>query len=150
LGLAIYLPALALQLTAGERQNRGSAALVAAGSYAALMVVTPLLTGNAFDHLTDYVRHSAMVLLLVAPVAAWGLRHCHFLPVVESGNVGLSPPRPLVESIGAHPWAWPSGFNPWPVMVRPSAETPLAVSKVQPIMSVVPCTVRKVMSLIVL
>jgi len=73
-GLAIYLPALALQLTAGERQNRGSAALVATGSYVALMVVTPLLTGNAFDQLTDYVRQSTMVLLLVAPVAAWGLR----------------------------------------------------------------------------
>jgi hypothetical protein len=59
-------------------------------SYVALMVITPLLTGNAFENLMEYVRHSALVMMLAVPLAAWGLRHRRLLPLAGSWNASPS------------------------------------------------------------
>ncbi|MEZ5564481.1 MAG: exosortase K [Gammaproteobacteria bacterium] len=74
IGLAIYLPALAAQVMVGESGNRRKAALVAASAYVALMLIVPLITGNAFDDFHLFKQHATLVLMLTVPLAIWGLR----------------------------------------------------------------------------
>ena len=72
IGLAVYLPALTGQLLIGERHRWHQAALIAALLYAAIMLVTPVLTGNAWADPVRFGRHALVVLCLVVPLATIG------------------------------------------------------------------------------
>ena len=66
IGMVIYVPLLSLQMSLGNRSdNRG----VLAGPvlmYLLLMVVIPLLTGNAFRHPALFIEHLLYVSMMIA------------------------------------------------------------------------------------
>ena len=69
IGLLVYLPALSLQLVLADRQHWRRAVLAGCELYAALMLVMPLLTGNARLTSPTYWQHAGIVLpVLVAAV----------------------------------------------------------------------------------
>ena len=71
IGLLVYLPALSLQLVLADRRHWRRAVLGGCGLYALLMLVVPLLTGNARLSSPAYWQHVGMVLpVLVAAVLA--------------------------------------------------------------------------------
>ena len=59
IGLAVYLPLLSLQMMAGKRTSREQTLSLPVLLYFLLMVLVPLLTGNAFQHRTTYLEHVA-------------------------------------------------------------------------------------------
>jgi exosortase K len=73
IGLIIYLSALTLQLMRGEAHRLGRAALVGAAIYIAVMVLVPLLTGNAAANATAYREHAWVVLAIALPLAVAGV-----------------------------------------------------------------------------
>lgn len=66
IGMAIYVPLLSLQLTLGDRGDNRDALAGPALIYLLLMVLVPLLTGNAFRHPTQFFEHLLYVLMLIA------------------------------------------------------------------------------------
>jgi len=66
LGLCIYLPALSAQIALTDRHHWRRAVLVGCWGYAALMLVVPLLTGNARISSPQYRQHVATILPLLA------------------------------------------------------------------------------------
>jgi exosortase K len=72
IGLAVYLPALSVQLLLAGRERRGRALQLAAALYALLMIVTPLLTGQAMRNLVLFGQHTLLVLACALPLAATG------------------------------------------------------------------------------
>jgi exosortase K len=72
IGLLIYLPALNLQLLLAERRRWPWVVLLACGLYAGMMIVVPLLTGNAAAKPVEYVEHALTSLVVLVPVAASG------------------------------------------------------------------------------
>ena len=74
IGLVIYLPALGAQLWLAGGAARGRALMAAAVLYAALMLVTPLVTGNAWQAPARYAAHALMLALALVPLWLWGLR----------------------------------------------------------------------------
>jgi hypothetical protein len=77
IGLLVYLPALSLQLVLAERQHWRRAVLAGCGLYAALMLVLPLLTGNARLTSLAYWQHAGMALPVLALAAlVSGVRWC--------------------------------------------------------------------------
>ncbi len=69
IGLLVYLPALSLQLVLADRQHWRRAVLAGCGLYAALMLLMPLLTGNARLTSPTYWQHAGIVLPVVAAAA---------------------------------------------------------------------------------
>jgi exosortase K len=66
IGLAVYLPLLTLQMMPGNRTSRRQMLLIPILLYAALMVLVPLLTGNALRNPGLFLEH---VLQLVVGIA---------------------------------------------------------------------------------
>ena len=76
LGLLVYLPALSLQWLLAERRHPARALLIAAGLYAGLMVIVPLLTGNAALQPARFATHAAYFVGALLPL--WLAFHlCH-------------------------------------------------------------------------
>ena len=73
IGLLIYLTALTLQLMRGEALRLGRAAVAGAAIYLAVMVLVPLLTGNAAANPTAYREHAWVVLAIALPLAVAGV-----------------------------------------------------------------------------
>ena len=71
IGMGIYVPVLSLQMMLGNRSRSRDAVVVPGLLYLLLMVMVPLLTGNALQHPALFARH----LLSVAPMIAvtWGI-----------------------------------------------------------------------------
>ena len=67
LGLLVYLPALGLQWRWMDRERPGRALVIAAALYVALMLVLPLLTGQAAANRGAYLEHCLVVLALLLP-----------------------------------------------------------------------------------
>jgi exosortase K len=72
IGLLIYLPALTAQLMLVGRRRWYQAALIGPSLYVAMMLIVPLLTGNASMGAAQYREHALIVLTLVLPVALLG------------------------------------------------------------------------------
>ena len=72
IGLIIYLPALTAQLLLRNRQRWDIAALLAAAIYVGMMLIVPLLTGNAAASPGQYREHALLVLVLALPLAVAG------------------------------------------------------------------------------
>ena len=66
IGMAIYVPLLSLQLSLGNRSGKRDALAGPVLMYLQLMVVVPLLTGNAFQHPGLFIEHLAHVLMMIA------------------------------------------------------------------------------------
>jgi exosortase K len=73
IGLLIYLPALTGQLMLSGRRCWYQAALIGPALYVALMLVVPVLTGNASMRVAQYREHALLVLALALPVTLLGL-----------------------------------------------------------------------------
>jgi exosortase K len=57
IGLAVYLPLLTLQMLPGNRISRRQVMYIPALLYAVLMILIPLLTGNALRNPTLFIEH---------------------------------------------------------------------------------------------
>ena len=68
IGLLVYLPALSVQLVLADRRHWRRAVLAGCGMYAALMLVVPLLTGNARLASPAYWWHAGVMLPVLAAV----------------------------------------------------------------------------------
>ena len=69
IGLLVYMPALSLQLALTNRRHWRRAVLAGCGLYASLMLLLPLVTGNARLDSAAYWQHAGIVLpVLVAAV----------------------------------------------------------------------------------
>lgn len=68
LGLLVYLPALSLQWLLVERQRPARALLAVSALYAALLVVVPLLTGNATLQSARFATHVAYLAGMLLPL----------------------------------------------------------------------------------
>jgi len=66
IGMAIYVPLLSLQLALGGRGDNRVALAGPALMYALLMVLVPLLTGNAFRYPALFMEHLLYVSMLIA------------------------------------------------------------------------------------
>ncbi len=64
----VYIPLLSLQLTLGDHRDRRAALAGPVLLYLLLMVVVPLLTGNAFQNPALFVEHLLYVSMMVAVV----------------------------------------------------------------------------------
>ncbi len=73
IGLLIYLPALTLQLMLGGRSRWYQAVLIGPAVYVAMMLLVPLLTGNATLGATAFREHGLVVLTLAVPLLLLGL-----------------------------------------------------------------------------
>jgi exosortase K len=69
LGLLIYLSALNLQLLLADRRRWRLAVLLACALYALVMLVVPVLTGNATMHPAEYLEHALVSLAALLPIA---------------------------------------------------------------------------------
>jgi exosortase K len=81
IGLLTYLTALTAQLMLVGRRRWYQAALIGPSLYVAMMLIVPLLTGNASMKTAAYREHALIVLALVLPVALlgwyWRWRQAH-------------------------------------------------------------------------
>jgi exosortase K len=68
LGTVLYLGALCLQLLLAERGRWRRALRLACAMYAALMLLMPLLTGNALRDPRGFGVHAALVLAVIVPL----------------------------------------------------------------------------------
>ena len=66
IGMGIYLPVLSLQMMLGKRGKRRDAVAAPLLLYLLLMVVVPLLTGNALQHPTLFTKHLLSVSVMMA------------------------------------------------------------------------------------
>jgi exosortase K len=66
IGMGIYLPLLSLQIMLGNRRTSRDALAVPLLLYLLLMVIVPVLTGNALQHPTLFVKHLLSVSVMVA------------------------------------------------------------------------------------
>ncbi len=73
IGLVIYLTALTLQLLRGERRRLSRAAVAGALIYGVVMMLLPLLSGNAAANPAQYRAHAWAVLAVALPLAAAGM-----------------------------------------------------------------------------
>ena len=75
IGMIVYLPLLSLQMMLANRGTRRDAVVVPLLLYLLLMVVVPLLTGNALQHPTLFIRHllsvSAMTAVMLGIALLW-------------------------------------------------------------------------------
>jgi exosortase K len=69
LGLLVYLPALSAQVLLTEWHRGDRALLVVCAIYAGVMLVVPVLTGNAMANLDLYAEHAVLVLAVLLPLA---------------------------------------------------------------------------------
>lgn len=67
LGLLVYVSALNLQLLVFDRRRWRTALLIGCGAFAGLMLLLPLMTGNAAHDAGQYLRHALSVLLVLLP-----------------------------------------------------------------------------------
>jgi exosortase K len=87
IGLAVYLPLLTLQMLPGRRLSRWQIISIPVVLYTALMVVVPLLTGNALRNPALFIEHVtqlAVAIAIIQPVLLLLLRRqrlqCHRQP----------------------------------------------------------------------
>jgi exosortase K len=73
IGIVIYLAALTLQLLPGEGRRWSRAAMHGALIYGAVMLILPMLSGNAVASPTQYVEHALAVLIVMVPLLAAAL-----------------------------------------------------------------------------
>ena len=66
IGMVIYVPLLSLQLSLGDRRDHRDALAGPAMMYVLLMVLVPLLTGNAFQRPALFLEHLLYVSILIA------------------------------------------------------------------------------------
>jgi exosortase K len=75
LGLVVYVAALNLQLLVFDTRRWKAALLVACALYASIMLVVPLLTGNASANPALYLRHALTSLGVLLPFAGLACFH---------------------------------------------------------------------------
>jgi exosortase K len=68
IGLLVYLPALSAQVVLLERRRIDHALLIVCAIYAGMMVVLPIVTGNAISNLALYGPHAVVVMMVLAPL----------------------------------------------------------------------------------
>ena len=73
IGIVIYLGALTLQLLPGEGRRWSRAAMHGALIYGAVMLILPMLSGNAVASPGQYVEHALAVLIVMVPLLAAAL-----------------------------------------------------------------------------
>lgn len=73
LGIVVYLAALKLQFLLFEPRRWPLALILACGLYCFLMLVVPLLTGNALADPVQYARHVVISLIVLLPPMTLGL-----------------------------------------------------------------------------
>jgi hypothetical protein len=73
IGIVIYLGALTLQLLPGQGRRWGRAALAGAMIYGAVMLILPMLSGNAVASPDQYAEHALAVLIVIVPLVAAAL-----------------------------------------------------------------------------
>lgn len=66
IGLAVYLPLLSLQMLPSRRVNARHMALIPALLYAVIMVLVPLLTGNALHNPALFLNHVSQLVIGIA------------------------------------------------------------------------------------
>ena len=86
LGMGIYLPILSLQLCFGSRGGLGAAILGPALVYILMMVMVPLLTGNAFQNLPLFLSHTLLISVMASILG------CGYLCL----RIKISKPFPVV------------------------------------------------------
>jgi exosortase K len=87
LGLLVYLPALSIQWLLMERRHPARALFAATGLYATLMVIVPLLTGNAALQPAQFAVHAAFVTGALLPL--WLACHlCQTAARLQRGGAG--------------------------------------------------------------
>jgi exosortase K len=64
-GLLVYFPALFIQMRIGERSSATKSYLLAVAIVVFMLVIVPLLTGNAFADIQMFIRHCAWLLLSI-------------------------------------------------------------------------------------
>jgi hypothetical protein len=70
IGLSVYLPLLTLQMMPGKRVGRRQMLSVPILLYAALMVLVPLLTGNAMRNPALFLEHLLQLVIGIAVIQA--------------------------------------------------------------------------------
>jgi exosortase K len=68
IGMVVYVPLLSLQLAVGNHSDRKAALAGPVLLYLLLMVVVPMLTGNAFVNPAQFIEHLLTVSMMVAVV----------------------------------------------------------------------------------
>lgn len=66
IGMLVYVPLLSLQMTIGNRSNKKEALAGPVLLYLLLMVIVPLLTGNAFQYPALFMEHLLQVSIMIA------------------------------------------------------------------------------------
>jgi len=77
IGMGIYLPVLSLQMMLGNCSTNRDAVVVPLLLYLLLMVVVPLLTGNALQRPTLFIKHLLSVSVMMAVMCGIGLLWQH-------------------------------------------------------------------------
>jgi exosortase K len=68
IGLAVYLPLLTLQMMPGKRVSERQMMFIPIMLYAALMIIVPLLTGNALRNPMLFVEHVIQLAIAIAVI----------------------------------------------------------------------------------
>jgi len=65
-GLMVYFPALYVQIKIGQEFNRKSAYIICSVLMVSILVIVPLLTGNALNHSEAFVRHTLSIMVFIS------------------------------------------------------------------------------------
>jgi exosortase K len=87
IGMGIYVPLLSVQMVLGNRSDRRDALAGPALLYLMMMVVVPLLTGNALVHPALFVEHLGYVSVMIAVMCGIYFLCCDRLRNVDRGCV---------------------------------------------------------------
>lgn len=95
IGMLIYVPLLSLQMLLGNRSNIGQALAAPVLLYLLLMVVVPLLTGNALQHPALFSKHLLNVSVMMAVMCGiyflcrhWLANTRHHIPRIRVNKTG--------------------------------------------------------------
>jgi len=102
IGMVIYVPLLSLQMMLGNRSNTRDAFAAPVLLYLLLMVVVPLLTGNALEHPGLFIKHLLNMSLMIVVMCSIYLhgRHLKPLRVQSDARQQALPDRPGSGSAG--------------------------------------------------
>ena len=88
--MGVYVPLLSMQMTLGNRSDTRDAFAGPALMYLLMMVVVPLVTGNALAHPTLFVEHLGYVSIMIAVMCGIYFLCCGRLQVIATR---VLPPR---------------------------------------------------------
>lgn len=83
IGMMIYVPLLSLQLALGDRSDRKAVLAGPLLLYLLLMIVVPLLTGNAFLNPALFIEHLLYVSMMIA--VGCGIYLCSAVRALQTG-----------------------------------------------------------------